>query len=79
LTHLDVSNSLFFWPGPIKIFELTRLVYLNLCCNRHHHHYRLLLEMKAPGLRSLVQNLTSLEELFLSAVIMSFEVPNTLA
>ncbi|XP_030471481.1 receptor-like protein 6 [Syzygium oleosum] len=79
LTHLDVSYSLFSGQVPSKIFELTRLVYLNLGCNQGEYNCPLLLEMKAPGLRSLVQNLTSLEELFLSAVNMSFEVPNTLA
>ncbi|XP_039160927.1 receptor-like protein 7 [Eucalyptus grandis] len=35
--------------------------------------------MEAPGLRSLAQNLTSLEELLLSRVNMSSQVPNTLA
>ncbi|XP_039160931.1 receptor-like protein 50 [Eucalyptus grandis] len=38
-----------------------------------------LLEMKASGLRSLIQNLTSLEELFLGTINMSSKVPNTLA
>ncbi|XP_039160939.1 receptor-like protein 43 [Eucalyptus grandis] len=79
LTHLNLSASFFSGQVPSEIFKLTRLVYLNLCCNLDPHHDRLLLEMKAPGLRRLSQNLTSLEELLLGLVYMSSQVPNTLA
>ncbi|XP_039160944.1 receptor-like protein 7 [Eucalyptus grandis] len=79
LTHLNLSASFFSGQVPSEIFKLTRLVYLNLCCNLDPHHDRLLLEMKAPGLRRLSQNLTGLEELLLGFVNMSSQVPNTLA
>ncbi|KAK3404336.1 hypothetical protein EUGRSUZ_K00646 [Eucalyptus grandis] len=79
LTHLNLSASFFSGQVPSEIFKLTRLVYLNLCCNLDPHHDRPLLEMKAPGLRRLSQNLTGLEELLLSLVNMSSQVPNTLA
>ncbi|KAL3714600.1 hypothetical protein ACJRO7_006502 [Eucalyptus globulus] len=79
LTHLDLSASFFSGQVPTEIFKLTRLVYLNLCCNLKPYHDRSLLEMKAPGLRSLAQNLTSLEELLLGRVDMSSQVPTTLA
>ncbi|KAF8034780.1 hypothetical protein BT93_C0945 [Corymbia citriodora subsp. variegata] len=73
LTHLDLSIAVFSGQVPSEIFKLTRLVHLNLYCNLG------LMEMKAPGLRMLAQNLTSLEELLLEAVDMSSQVPNTLA
>ncbi|KAK3404325.1 hypothetical protein EUGRSUZ_K00632, partial [Eucalyptus grandis] len=79
LTHLNLSASFFSGQVPSEIFKLTRLVYLNLCCNLDPHHDRSLLEMKAPGLRRLSQNLTGLEELLLSLVNMSSPVPNKLA
>ncbi|KAF8015463.1 hypothetical protein BT93_H1086 [Corymbia citriodora subsp. variegata] len=79
LTHLDLSNSVFSGQVPSEIFKLTRLVYLNLCCNEDPHRPLLLLEMEAPGLRSIAQNLTSLEKLFLSEISISSEVPITLA
>ncbi|XP_030518791.2 receptor-like protein 7 [Rhodamnia argentea] len=79
LTHLDLSASVYSRQVPSEIFKLTRLVYLDLCCNLHPNTSTNLLEMKAPGLRSLAQNLTSLEELLLGHVNMSSEVPNTLA
>ncbi|KAK3404332.1 hypothetical protein EUGRSUZ_K00641, partial [Eucalyptus grandis] len=79
LTHLDLSASFFSGQVPSEIFKLTRLVYLNLYWNVDLDPYRRLLRMKAPGLRSLAQNLTSLEELLLGYVDMSSQVPTTLA
>ncbi|KAF8015465.1 hypothetical protein BT93_H1088 [Corymbia citriodora subsp. variegata] len=79
LTHLDLSTSVFSGHVPSEIFKLTRLLYLNLCCNWDPYNYELLMEMKAPSLRRLAQNLTSLEELLLGVVNMSSQVPSTLA
>ncbi|XP_039160947.1 receptor-like protein 6 [Eucalyptus grandis] len=81
LTHLNLSASVFSGQVPSEIFKLTRLVYLNLCRNVNVDTYlhRFLLRMEAPGLRSLAQNLTSLEELLLCGVNMSSQVPNTIA
>ncbi|KAK3404326.1 hypothetical protein EUGRSUZ_K00633 [Eucalyptus grandis] len=79
LTHLNLSASVFSGQVPSEIFKLTRLVYLNLYWNVDPHDGRHLLRMKAPGLRSLAQNLTSLEELLLGDVDMSSQVPTTLA
>ncbi|KAF8007439.1 hypothetical protein BT93_K1447 [Corymbia citriodora subsp. variegata] len=78
LTHLDLSASFFSGQVPTEIFKRTRLVYLNLCCNLDPRATPLL-EMKEPGLRSLAQNLTRLEVLFLGNVNMSSKVPNALA
>ncbi|KAF8020510.1 hypothetical protein BT93_G1048 [Corymbia citriodora subsp. variegata] len=79
LTHLDLSASVFSGQVPSEIFKLTRLVYLNLCCNRDPYNDELLMEMKAPGLRRLAQNLTSLEELLFGVVNVSSQVLSTLA
>lgn len=79
LTHLDLSASVFSGRVPTGIFKLTKLVYLNLCCNLDPQTSTPLLEMKTLGLRSLAQNLTSLEVLLLGVVNMSSEVPDTLA
>ncbi|XP_048137898.1 receptor-like protein 7 [Rhodamnia argentea] len=79
LTHLDFSASVFSGPVSSEILKLTSLLYLDLSLNRAPDGPAGLLEMKAPGLRSLVQNLTSLEVLLLGYVNISSEVPNTLA
>ncbi|KAF8022752.1 hypothetical protein BT93_F0304 [Corymbia citriodora subsp. variegata] len=79
LTHLDLSASVFSGRVPSEIFKLTKLVDLNLCCNLDPYASTLLLEMRPPGLRSLAQNLTSLEVLRLGAVNMSSEVPSNVA
>ncbi|XP_039160950.1 receptor-like protein 7 [Eucalyptus grandis] len=84
LTHLDLSFSIYSGQVPTEIFKLTRLVYLNLCDNYflydpYHPISTHPLEMKALGLRSLAQNMTSLEELCLGSVKISSQVPNTLA
>ncbi|XP_048138484.1 receptor-like protein 7 isoform X1 [Rhodamnia argentea] len=79
LTHVDLSASVFSGRVPTGIFKLTRLVHLDLCCNLDPYTSTRLLEMKPPGLRSLTQNLTSLEVLLLGVVNMSSEVPNTMA
>ncbi|KAF8034778.1 hypothetical protein BT93_C0943 [Corymbia citriodora subsp. variegata] len=79
LTHLDLSASVFSDRVPSEIYKLTRLVYLNLCCNLDPYTSTSLLEMKPPNLKSLAQNLTSLEVLLLGVVNMSSEVPNNIA
>ncbi|KAL3714602.1 hypothetical protein ACJRO7_006504 [Eucalyptus globulus] len=79
LTYLNVSYSVFSGRVPSEIFKLTRLVYLDLCCNLDPYTSTRLLEMQPLGLRSLAQNLTSLEVLSLGVVAMSAKVPNTLA
>ncbi|KAF8020507.1 hypothetical protein BT93_G1046 [Corymbia citriodora subsp. variegata] len=79
LTHLDLSDSVFSGRVPSEIFKLTKLADLNLCCNQDPNAHTILLEMRPPGLRSLAQNLTSLEVLHLGVVNMSSEVPSNLA
>ncbi|XP_039160938.1 uncharacterized protein LOC120289688 [Eucalyptus grandis] len=79
LTYLNVSYSVFSGRVPSEIFKLTRLVYLDLCCNLDPYTSTRLLEMQPLGLRSLAQNVTSLEVLSLGVVAMSAKVPNTLA
>lgn len=79
LTHLNLSSSAFFGPVPREISRLSRLVSLDLCCNMDPSYSRGLLQLQSPGLSSLVDNLTLLEELVLSDVNVSSTVPASLA
>ncbi|KAK3404330.1 hypothetical protein EUGRSUZ_K00639 [Eucalyptus grandis] len=86
LAHLEKlnlsSNHFNYSQIPSQVGDLLRLTHLDLSASNlygpHHFSYKHLLEMKAPGLRSLAQNLTSLEELLLGSVKMP-SLPNTLA
>ena len=71
LTYLDLSMSYFSGQIPPEIFELSKLVYLDLSFNP--------LKLQKPSLKSLVENLTGLERLYLSEVDISFPVPHILA
>ena len=70
-THLDLSYSGFSGKIPSEILQLSKLVSLNLALNP--------LKLHKPGLRSIVEKLTNLEELILVEVDISSFVPSILA
>uniref|UniRef100_A0A2N9GMY6 Leucine-rich repeat-containing N-terminal plant-type domain-containing protein n=1 Tax=Fagus sylvatica TaxID=28930 RepID=A0A2N9GMY6_FAGSY len=71
LTYLDLSSSVLSGQIPSEILQLTKLVSLNLSFNR--------LTLHKPGLRSIAEKLTNLEELVLTEVNISSTVPYILA
>ncbi|KAL7218695.1 hypothetical protein ACSBR2_011878 [Camellia fascicularis] len=90
LTSLNLSLSLFSGQIPLEISKLSKLVLLDLSYNFDplydvsfadsiHSSKARLLKLEKFGLRSLLQNLTNLKELHVSKVIISSEVPHTLA
>ncbi|CAL5393885.1 unnamed protein product [Camellia sinensis] len=90
LTSLNLSLSLFSGQIPPEVSKLSKLVLLDLSHNVDplydvsfpnsiHSSKARLLKLEKFGLRSLLQNLTNLKEFHLSKVIISYEVPDTLA
>ncbi|XP_059449525.1 receptor-like protein 7 [Corylus avellana] len=81
LTHLNLSWSKFSGQIPLEVSQLSHLSSLDL--SQDYHDIPLLwyphLELKKPTLRNLVGNLTRLQKLDLSGVIISSMVPNILA
>ena len=71
LTYLDLYGSGFAGQIPTKIFQLPKLVYLDLSYN--------LLKLQNPGLQSLVEKFPNMEELYLIQVDISSTVPNNMA
>ena len=71
LTQLDLAYSRFSGEIPSEILQLSKLVSLVLYSNP--------LKLHKPGLRSIAEKLTNLEELVLSEVDISSTVPSTLA
>ena len=63
LTHLDLSYSGFSGKIPLEILQLSKLVSLNLALNP--------LKLHKPGLKSIAEKLTNLEELIMSEVNIS--------
>ncbi|KAF5464978.1 hypothetical protein F2P56_015013 [Juglans regia] len=73
LTNLNLSASNFSGQIPSEIFELSKLVSLDLSYNHP------LLKLQKSGLTVIAQNLTNLEVLSLTQVDISSNVPNILA
>jgi Leucine-rich repeat (LRR) protein len=73
LTHLNLSFSNFSGEIPLEISQLSQLSSLDLSQDYS------LLKLKKASLRTLVGNLTHLQELDLSGVDISSTVPNILA
>ncbi|KAM3734621.1 hypothetical protein ACB098_10G029300 [Castanea mollissima] len=71
LTYLNLSMSHFSSQIPLEIFELSKLVSLDLGFNQ--------LKLHKPSLKSLVENLTSLKLLYLREADISSPVPHILA
>jgi len=66
LTYLNLSESSFMRQIPIEISQLTRLVTLDLSSISYARGPKLLLEN--PNLQKLVQNITSIRQLYLDGV-----------
>ncbi|ONI22451.1 hypothetical protein PRUPE_2G130100, partial [Prunus persica] len=82
LTHLDLSASFFSGQVPSEVSHLSKLTYLDLCCNLEietsSDDPQGLLKLQPSDMRSLVQNLTSLETLSLSFINISSIIPVSL-
>ncbi|KAF5452680.1 hypothetical protein F2P56_027650 [Juglans regia] len=72
LTVLNLAASIFSGQIPKEIFELSKLVSLDLSYNQ-------LLKLQESGLTVIAQNFTNLEVLHLASVVISSNVPNILA
>ncbi|KAK9042009.1 hypothetical protein V6N11_017092 [Hibiscus sabdariffa] len=79
LTSLNLSSSVFSGQIPSEISKLYRLSTLDLSNNLDTNPFRRLLELRKPDLKSLIQNLTNLENLDLSFVDVASPVPSVLA
>ncbi|KAK8474021.1 hypothetical protein V6N13_088324 [Hibiscus sabdariffa] len=79
LTYLNLSSSVFSGQIPSEISKLYRLSSLDLSNNLYTNPFRRLLELRKPDLKSLIQNLTNLENLDLSYVDAASPVPSVLA
>ncbi|KAK9993344.1 hypothetical protein SO802_023047 [Lithocarpus litseifolius] len=80
LTHLNLFYSFFFGQIPSELSLLNKLSFLDLSNNVFPNSSPLPgLELKKPNLKSLIQNLTNLEELHLIMVDISSPIPNQLA
>ncbi|GLT41630.1 hypothetical protein SLA2020_156780 [Shorea laevis] len=81
LTYLNLSNSFFFGQIPFELSKLTSLSFLDLSPSYMNPWFlkRQLLELKRPNLRSLIENMTSLEYLRLNNIDMNSRIPSTLA
>ncbi|GKU93599.1 hypothetical protein SLEP1_g7178 [Rubroshorea leprosula] len=80
LSYLNLSNSLLAGQIPSELSRLTSLSTLDLAPNYNPFSpTKGWLELKRPNLRSLVENLTSLEYLRLTGTKINSKIPSTLA
>ncbi|GKV30307.1 hypothetical protein SLEP1_g39131 [Rubroshorea leprosula] len=79
LTYLNLSNAFFSGQIPFEISRLVSLSTLDLASTYDRLPEKAQLELKRPNLRSLVENLTSLEYLRLSFNKINSRIPSTLA
>ncbi|GLT39427.1 hypothetical protein SLA2020_136190 [Shorea laevis] len=81
LIYLNLSNSFFFGQIPSEFSKLTSLSTLDLSPSYKNPFFleKQLLELKGPNLRSLIENLRSLEYLRLSNIKINSRIPSTLA
>ncbi|KAL6289885.1 hypothetical protein ACE6H2_007395 [Prunus campanulata] len=79
LTYLNLSASVFSGQVPSEVSHLSKLSSLDLSLNLDRFSGQGLLELHPSNMRSLVQNLTSLEKLHLSFVNIFSTVPNSMA
>ncbi|XP_016649732.1 PREDICTED: putative receptor-like protein kinase At3g47110 [Prunus mume] len=79
LTYLNLSASVFSGHVPSEVTQLSMLSSLDLFLNLDGFSGENLLKMDASNMRSLVQNLTSLEKLSLNFINISSAVPDSIA
>ncbi|KAM6552702.1 hypothetical protein CsatB_013464 [Cannabis sativa] len=79
LTYLNLADSFFFGQIPSQISELSKLSHLYLCGNLDLVSLKYLLKLENPNFQTLISNLTKLEELCLSHVVISSTIPKSLA
>ncbi|KAM5549319.1 receptor-like protein 7 [Rosa sericea] len=79
LRYLNLSGSFFSGQIPSEISHLPKLLSLDLSSNIYRSNGERSLKLNQSDLRRLVQNLTSLEKLHLSSVIISAPVPDSMA
>ncbi|PON80742.1 LRR domain containing protein [Parasponia andersonii] len=79
LTSLSLNASVFSGQIPSEVSELSNLSSLDLSENIDPLTRKRLLVLKKPDFKSLIANLTSLEQLHLSYVDISSTVPDSLA
>ncbi|PIA31091.1 hypothetical protein AQUCO_05300131v1 [Aquilegia coerulea] len=81
LTYLNLASSFFFGRIPSQVAHLSKLSFLDLSQNMVHKRSPSdgLLKLDASIMKSLVQNLTKLENLNLGFVDISSTVPDTMA
>ncbi|XP_042494941.1 receptor-like protein 7 [Macadamia integrifolia] len=73
-THLNLSNTCFSGQIPWEFSRLTRLVSLDLSTTINYYDFNRCnghLKLERPNLKELIQNLTSLMELYLDGVDLS--------
>ncbi|PON70199.1 Leucine-rich repeat domain containing protein [Trema orientale] len=68
MRYLSLSSSFFFGQVPYEISRLSKLSYLDLSSNFEEDTGERFLKLVNPNMRSLVQNLTRLESLFLDNI-----------
>lgn len=78
LTYLNLSGSFFSGQIPSEISQLSKLSSLDLSSNIDHSTSERSLKLNESNLRRLVRNLTSLEKLHLSSVIIASPVPDSM-
>ncbi|GLT58228.1 hypothetical protein SLA2020_311390 [Shorea laevis] len=79
LTYLNLSESFFSRQIPFELSKLASLSTLDLSDSCIFGLDEGLLELKRPNMRSLIENMTSLEYLRLSCVKINSRIPNMLA
>ncbi|XP_062079011.1 receptor-like protein 9DC3 [Humulus lupulus] len=78
LNYLNLADSFFSGQVPSEVSELFKLSHLYLCGNVDLVSMKYLLKLEKSNFESLISNLTSLEELCLSHVVISSTVPKSL-
>ncbi|GKV49588.1 hypothetical protein SLEP1_g56328 [Rubroshorea leprosula] len=79
LTYLNLSKSFFSGQIPFELSKLASLSTLDLSDSCIFGLDEGLLELKRPNMRSLIENMTSLEYLRLTCVKINSRIPNMLA